>query len=302
MLAFSSLMIEARLHHLDIPVAELLPDKALCLIQGNTEIKGFQISRHFRYHTVQLGKNPLIRHLKILRNFLQEFGKSRIFKRRQGRKSLAFLFITVHEKETGSVPNLIHKVTTGFHPAMIETHIISGCITGKKRHPKRVCTIFCNDFQRIDTVSERLTHLSSLVITNQSVNEYLFKRYLSGLLNSGENHTNNPEEDNVIARNQDIGRIEITIILGIFRPAECLKGPEGTGEPGIQGILILRKMLSSAMRTSFRHLLTDYHFAASIAVVGRNTVSPPDLSGNTPVLDIFKPVEVGLSIVFRNKL
>ena len=184
---------------------------------------------------------------------------------------------------------------------MIETHIISGSISGKKRHSQGICPVSTDDFQRIDSVSQGLTHLSSLIVSHQTVDQYLLKRCLSGLLNSGEYHSDYPEENDVIAGNQHIRRIEILVILRLLRPAQSLKGPKGTGEPGIQGILILTKGGTLTLWTTFRLFQGYDQLPAVLTIVSGNTMSPPKLTGNTPVLDIFQPMQVGLSVVFRNK-
>ena len=190
---------------------------------------------------VTLGKNPLICQSQVLGNYGKHFFKTCFLLSYQREKSFFLLFLYIHKEETGSIPNLIHKVSAGFHTAMIETHIISGSISGKKRHSQGICPVSTDDFQRIDSVSQGLTHLSSLIVSHQTVDQYLLKRCLSGLLNSGEYHSDYPEENDVIAGNQHIRRIEILVILRLLRPAQSLKGPKGTGEPGIQGILILMK-------------------------------------------------------------
>ena len=57
----------------------------------------------------------------------------------------------------------------------------------------------------------------------------------------------------------------------------------------------------AAFRTLNGIFLCNYHFAALIAVERGNAVSPPNLAGNAPVADIFKPVEINLIKSFGNK-
>ena len=61
------------------------------------------------------------------------------------------------------------------------------------------------------------------------------------------------------------------------------------------------QMCASAFRAFLRHFFRNDHFTALIAVIRRNSVSPPELTGNTPVTDIFKPVQIGLAKAWRNK-
>ena len=61
-------------------------------------------------------------------------------------------------------------------------------------------------------------------------------------------------------------------------------------------------MRASAFRTCTGHFLCNHDFAAFVTVVCGNSVSPPKLTGNTPVLDIVGPVKIGLLHSFRNQL
>ena len=128
------------------------------------------------------------------------------------------------------------------------------------------------------------------------------ERNLTGLLEPREYHTNYPEEDDIVAGHEYIRRIEVSVLRGILRPAKGLKWPECTGEPGIEGILILSEVMSTALRAALRCLGPDHHLTAVLTVVSRDTVSPPELTGDTPVLDILKPVKIGLTVVLRNEL
>ena len=55
------------------------------------------------------------------------------------------------------------------------------------------------------------------------------------------------------------------------------------------------------MRAFLRHLSCHNKFTALITVVSRNPMSPPDLTGNTPVLDILEPVQINLVKTLRYK-
>ena len=122
--------------------------------------------------------------------------------------------------------------------------------------------------------------------------QYGLERLLSHLLVSGEDHTDNPEEDDIITGYQDIGRIKILQILGLLRPSQGLKRPQRRRKPRIQSIGILCKVGAAALGTYLRHLLGYDYFTTVIAVICGNPVSPPQLTADTPVADIIRPVEV----------
>ena len=51
-------------------------------------------------------------------------------------------------------------------------------------------------------------------------------------------------------------------------------------------------MRRTALRANDGILFFHYHFAAVFAVEYRYAMSPPELTGNTPVADILHPVKV----------
>ena len=61
-------------------------------------------------------------------------------------------------------------------------------------------------------------------------------------------------------------------------------------------------MSASAFRTFVRLVRRDNYFTALIAVICRNPVTPPDLPGDTPVMNILKPVQICSVKALRHKL
>ncbi len=61
-------------------------------------------------------------------------------------------------------------------------------------------------------------------------------------------------------------------------------------------------MCASTFRAFFRCIRMLLRLTTLIAVISRDSVSPPDLTGNTPVTDVLKPVQVSLVKTLRNKL
>ena len=58
---------------------------------------------------------------------------------------------------------------------------------------------------------------------------------------------------------------------------------------------------AAAFRTDVGFFLGDDSFAALGTVISGNSMSPPELTGNTPVLDVFHPVIINLVKAFRDK-
>ena len=60
-------------------------------------------------------------------------------------------------------------------------------------------------------------------------------------------------------------------------------------------------MGSAALGADGRHLAVYHNLTAVVAVVSWNPVSPPELTGNTPVADILQPVQISLVKPLRNE-
>ena len=133
------------------------------------------------------------------------------------------------------------------------------------------------------------------------MDQYMVEWNFSCLLKSGEYHTDNPEEDNVVSCYKNICRIEVFEFRCFVRPSKCGERPQSGTEPGIQSILILVEMCASTFRAFFRHFSCNDNFTALITVVSRDSVSPPELTGNAPITDIFQPVQICLTKACRNK-
>ena len=135
------------------------------------------------------------------------------------------------------------------------------------------------------------------------MNQYMVEGRSSGLLQGREYHTDHPEENNIISCDQNIRREEIIHLRGLFRPAQRRERPQGRGKPGIQRILILSKVRTTALRAFFRRsALLDDHLSALLTVICRDAVPPPELSGDTPILDIFQPMGIDLVKTLRHKV
>ena len=151
-----------------------------------------------------------------------------------------------------------------------------------------------NHIHRINTVAQRLTHLTSLRIPYQTVNQYILKRTVFHAVACLESHTGNPEENDIIAGHKHVIR-EVTVqIIRLLRPAQRGERPQCTGEPGIQNILILNPVFQI-----LRILHPYIDFTGFLMIPGRNAVSPPQLTGDTPILDIFQPLMEGLFKALR---
>ncbi len=126
----------------------------------------------------------------------------------------------------------------------------------------------------------------------------IIEAQFTGELIARHHHASDPEENDLAGGKQRHGRIESRQVLCLLRPAKRREGPQPRGKPGIENVLFLNDVTAAAFLALFRLLLGDHLMIAFLAVVDRNPVAPPQLPGDTPVADIFSPVEICLLPVF----
>ena len=116
-----------------------------------------------------------------------------------------------------------------------------------------------------------------------------------------EHHAGNPEENNIIARNEDARWEELLNIRSLIRPSHGRERPEGGAEPRIENVRVPMDVCAVSVRAFCQIGLARHLFAAVIAVPDLNLMAPPELPGNAPVMDIFEPVIIGLRETVRHK-
>ena len=116
---------------------------------------------------------------------------------------------------------------------------------------------------------------------------------LAHLLDAGEDHAREPEEDDVVAAGQHAVGVEVLEVFRLLRPAEGRERPQRRGEPGVEHVLILMDV-AAALGAGGDVLAGDGDLAALFAVEGGDAVAPPELAGDAPIADVLHPVEVRL--------
>ena len=152
-------MIDAVFCKFHIPVAEFIPDKVIYFLNCNSEFIFIHVLGHIFRQCVDLGQNPAVSRLQ-----------QRILRR------LHTFFRHIHKDETGRVPHFIREVTARLHSLVVEAHIITRRVSCDKCKSQGVSAVFVDNLQRINTISKRFTHLSSLGISYETVDEYCMKR------------------------------------------------------------------------------------------------------------------------------
>ena len=130
--------VENRFGHLDIPVAEFLPDEIIDLLNGNAQLIAVHIVGDIRSQLIHLIQNPSVRGGELFRiNGFRHFPSFHI-----------------HKDKTGCIPDLVGEIPACLHPFPVKTHIVSGRISGHQSQAKGVRPIFINNLQRIYSVAQ----------------------------------------------------------------------------------------------------------------------------------------------------
>ena len=194
----------------------------------------------------------------------------------------------VHEDVARDVPNLVNEVPRRIHFLVREAHVLTWCRTVWKEPTKSISTVFLDNIHWVNTVTERFRHLASLLVTDKTVDKDILKWLASCEFQWLEDHTRHPEEDDVVTCYQSWSW-EVTFEVFCFhiRPAHSWEWPEGRTEPSIQDIFVLFPSVA------FWCFFADVHFTLSI-VPSRDLVTPPELTRNNPIVDIFHPLKEGI--------
>ena len=110
----------------------------------------------------------------------------------------------------------------------------------------------------------------------------------------GHDHARNPQRDDV-AGGEQRGRGMMPLQkLHVIGPTLRGEGPQLAGEPGVQNVLVLAHVMAAALRTHIDVLHECIFPTAILAVEHGDTMAPPQLAGDAPVLKVFHPGKVGL--------
>ena len=279
--------LETDLGDLDVPVAEQVPDEVVELGEGHAQFIAVDVLADLFAEGVELREDPLV-------------FDGEVFDGGQVCRTLGT--VEVHEDVTGGIPDLVAEVTGGLDLLLGIAHVVSGAVAGDEGEAEGICAVLVDDDQRVDAVAEGLRHLPALFIADDAVDEDRVEGIGAHLLHGGEDHAGDPEEDDIITRDQRIGREIVFQFRGLFRPAQRGEGPEGGGEPGVEGVLVLVDVFAAAVLALAGRAAGDGDLAAVVTVPGRDAVAPPELTGDAPVLDVLHPVEVGLVVAGRDEL
>ena len=231
------------------------------------------------------------------------------------RRPLEIGVLDVHEDELCRVPQLVAEVSIAVDPTQVEVHVASGRgREGAVGEPQRVGAVgadalrkvgpgrrfdvgshlrlgqvggaFCHqvferdaidDVQRIEDIALGLRHLGAVRVPYQPVRVDGPEWHVTGEAQRHHDHSSDPEENDVVPGDQDIGGVEAFELARGFRPAQSSEGPQRRTEPGVEYVVIPRECGAVGYAAFFPRLAfvpADVRIAL-VVVPRRNAVPPP---------------------------
>ena len=281
------------LHHLQQPATELVPEQTV----SNQQCVRDAVCREVL----------LDLHLCCCQALLEPFDREAV--------ALALLTCCVNRPAANQlicVPNLVTEVTALLAQRVVEHQVVTCRRAQHHSHTHTVSTILSDQIQRIGRIAQLLRHLATDLIAHDTREVNIAEGHLAAILITRHNHTSYPEEDDIGTRNQVVGRIVILdlLVLGIADTVKYRDRPQPRREPGVEYILVLtqvahlQRVVASLSASQFQCLLSGLgNYITTLGqIVSRNALTPPQLTRDTPVLDVLHPVAVYILIFLGNKL
>ncbi len=217
--------------------------------------------------------------------------------RRGGRIETGLRHAVVHLGEARGVPQLGREIAIALDAAARELDVAPLRGHRGQREAQRIGAVGVDQLQGIDDVPLRLRHLLALLVADQGVDVDGAERHLLHEVEAHHHHAGDPEEDDVEAGDQHVGRVVARELRRLVGPAERRERPQGRGEPGVEHVLVaLERHVLAVMRLGRRLrrrlVLGDEHLLVR-PVPGRDLMAPPQLARDAPGLDVLHPVEIG---------
>ena len=230
----------------------------------------------------------------------------------------------VHLGKAAGVPELGREIAIAFDAAGREFDVAALRRHRSQRETQRVRAVSVDQVQRIDDVALRLRHLRALLVADEGVDIDRRERRFLHEVHAHHHHPGDPEEDDVEAGHQHVGRIIARHIGVVVGPAKRRERPQRRRKPRIEHVFVARNKTIAFGRIA-RHVrallrrddflfdiiaeraadglvlgLGDEHLAVR-AIPGRDLMTPPQLPRDTPGLDVLHPLEIGFFPIFGHK-
>ncbi len=198
------LFAESRLDQLEIPIAVIFPEKLIDVPESLVQPIALERRFHLADRGVETVQNPALNQLKVLE-----------------RTATPVIAAVLHKltKYVEGIPDLIREVAAHFELRRIELDVLSLRAQDRQGKTDGVGAVLADHVERIDAVAEALRHPPAEFILDHPRNEDVAVRLLAHAIVAGHNHPRNPEKEDVIARDENLPRVEVLQVFRFLRPS-----------------------------------------------------------------------------------
>ena len=285
-----ALGIEPRLDELEIPIAKFPPGEVVKRRHVLIELIAFERGIDTLAQAAQKRKNPAV----------LEHQRAPV---RPDRQRIGLQIFGVHQNEPGRVPELVGEVAITLETLHREIDLARLRRVRGQGQAHGIGALGGDDHERIDRVAFAFAHLAAVLVHDERRDENTAERDVLHDLESHHDHARDPEENDVVRRDEVRGGVIARQLRRLLRPAHRRERPQRRREPGIEHVGVLRDACAFAFGASLQYAFIDAgHVAAFLAREYRNAVAPPELARDAPVAHALQPGEVGLLRRARNEL
>ena len=193
---------------------------------------------------------------------------------------------SLHLPEPAGVPELVAEISAFDDLLFVEFDVLPLRRDAEESEADAIRAVFGDEVKRVRGIAKALGHFAPLLVADDACEIDILEGNLPCVFEARHDHAGDPEKDDVWAGDQHAGREEFRQRGGFHG----LMRPQPGGEPCVEHIRVLHPAIAGRLDLAF----CIFCFALPCRIPDRDTVAPPELAGNAPVLDVFEPVVINL--------
>ena len=210
----------------------------------------------------------------------------------------------MHVHETSGVADLIREVTAALELRLVELEILRTGNLHQHSETHAVGAVVLHKTKRIDAVTTRLAHGLAVGAHDRGMDDDMLEGDLARAVHGRHHHTGNPKAHDIASRGKNLCGVcglELGGVVAVSSPAHGGKRPKLRREPGVKHVGILTDFVT-AFGAHMHVLDAGILPTAMIAIEHGDTMTPPQLARDAPILQVGQPVKVNLLPASRMEL
>ena len=143
------------------------------------------------------------------------------------------MFLQIHQREPGGVPDFIGEPFACLNLRFKQRDIRIWCAGNRQGKPERIGAVGGNRLKRIDDIPLGFAHLLSLLISNEAVQIDGAERHLVQTPEPEHHHACHPKKEDIPTGDENRSRIEGVELHSFFGPPHRGERPEAGAEPHV---------------------------------------------------------------------